>query len=92
MKTVPALSFLARLTDKIRPSDLLHSEHRSTVRLHIESFLTETGFDRLQFGRHIRTEINELREWLSEAKELSVDALTEICGMFHISIGELVAE
>lgn len=92
MKTENSLSFLGRLLDKVRPADLLQSEHRLALRARIEHLLTETGLDRLQFGNHIRAELNELRGWLSGTRDLTLEALTEICALFHISIGDLVTE
>jgi DNA-binding Xre family transcriptional regulator len=92
MKTVNTSTFLGRLLDKVRPADLLHTENRSALRARIDQVLTETGLDRLQFGKQIRLELNELRGWLSGASDLTVEALTEICAILHISIGDLVTE
>lgn len=83
---------LKNLLDKIRPADLMHNENRLAFRSRIENLLAETGLDRIQFGKQVRTELNDLRSWLSGAKELTVEALTEICAILHISIGDLVTE
>jgi hypothetical protein len=92
MRTDNSLTFLGRLLDKVRPADLLHGEHRLALSARIEHLLTETGLNRLQFGNRIRAELNELRGWLSGSRDLTLETLTEICGLFHISIGDLVAE
>lgn len=92
MKTENSLTFLGRLLDKVRPADLLHNEHRLALGARIEHLLAETGLNRLQFGHHIRTEMNELRGWLSGTRDLTLETLTEICGLLHISIGDLVTE
>jgi DNA-binding Xre family transcriptional regulator len=92
MRTENSLTFLGRLLDKVRPSDLLQREHRLALGARIEHLLTETGLNRLQFGNHIRVEMNELRGWLSGTRDLTLETLTEICGLFHISIGDLVTE
>jgi len=92
MKTGNGLTFLGRLLDKVCPGDLLRSEHRLALGARIEHLLAETGLNRLQFGNHIRLEINELRGWLSGTRDLTLETLTEICGLFYISIGDLVSE
>ena len=92
MKTEKTSALLVRLVAHLRPKDLLLSEHRSALRERIEALRIEKGWDNLQFGRYIRTELNELRGWLSGARELTVDSLTEICALFHISLGDLVRE
>lgn len=92
MRTEQTSALLILLVAHLRPKDLLLSEHRLALRERIESMRKERGWDSLQFGRYIRLELNELRSWLSGARELSLDALTEICVLFHISIGELVQE
>ena len=86
------LTFLGRLLDKVCAADLLHRENRLALGTRIENLLTETGLDRLQFGNRIRAELNELRSWLSGTRDLSLEALTEICALLHISVGELVTE
>jgi hypothetical protein len=92
MKTEKTSALLVRLVAHLRPKDLLLSEHRIALRERIESLRKEKGWDSLQFGRYIRMELNELRQWLSGARELTVDSLTEICVMFHISLGDLLVE
>ena len=92
METANRLTFLGRLLDKICAADLLHSEHRSALNTRIAHLLAETGLDPLQFGNHIRVEMNELRVWLSGTRDLTVETLSEICGLFHISMGDLVNE
>ena len=92
MRTENSLTFLGRLLDKVRPADLLHSEHRLALGSKIERLLTETGLNRSEFGNRIRRELNELRGWLSGTRDLTVETLTEICTLFHISIGDLVTE
>jgi DNA-binding Xre family transcriptional regulator len=92
MKTGNSLTFLGRLLDKVCAADLLQKEHRFALGARIEHLLTETGLNRLQFGNHIRSEINELRNWLSGTRGLTLEALTEICALLHISLGELVNE
>jgi len=92
MKTGNGLTFLGRLLDKVCAADLLHTEHRLALGARIEHLLAETGWNRLQFGDHIRAEMNELRGWLSGTRDLTLEALTEICALFHISIGDLVTE
>jgi hypothetical protein len=92
MKTENSLTFLGRLLEKVRPVDLLHSEHRLALGARVEHLLAETGLNRLQFGNHIRKELDELRGWLSGTRDLTVEALTEICVLLHISLGELVTE
>ncbi|MBD1365151.1 helix-turn-helix transcriptional regulator [Mucilaginibacter sp. ZT4R22] len=92
MKTGNGLTFLGRLLDKVCAADLLHSEHRLALGARIEHLLAETGLNRMQFGNHIRVEMNELRGWLSGTRDLTLETLTEICALFHISIGDLVTE
>ena len=92
MKTGNSLPFLGRLLDKVCAADLLHREHRLAFGTHIEYFLIETGWNRMQFGNHVRAEMNELRGWLSGTRDLTLEALTEICALLHISIGDLVTE
>ena len=92
MKTENSLTLIGRLLDQLRPADLLQSEHRSALSIRIEQLLTETGLNRSQFGNHIRMEMNELRVWLSGTRDLTLERLTEICRLFHISISDLVAE
>lgn len=83
---------MGRLLDKVCAADLLHREHRLVLGARIEHLLTETGLNRLQIGNHIRAEIDELRGWLSGTRDLTLEALTEICDLLHISLGELVTE
>ncbi|MCQ6959172.1 helix-turn-helix domain-containing protein [Mucilaginibacter aquariorum] len=92
MNTENSMTFLGRLLDQLRPADLLQSEQRSALSVRIEQLLAETGLNRSQFGNHIRVEMNELRVWLSGTRDLTLERLTEICRLFHISIGDLVAE
>ncbi|EHQ29633.1 helix-turn-helix domain-containing protein [Mucilaginibacter paludis] len=92
MRTENSLTLLGRLLDKVCASDLLHREHRLALAARIEHLLTETGLNRLQFGNYIRVEMNELRGWLSGTRDLTLETLTEICALFHISIGDLLAE
>lgn len=92
MKTEYSSTFLGKLLDKIHPSDLLHKEHRLALRSRIEHMLEETGLDRLQFGSRVRTELQELRSWLSGTRDLTIETLSEICGILHISLGDLVTE
>jgi len=92
MKTENTSTLLGHLLDKIRPSDLLHNENRLALRSRIENLRAETGLDGKQFGSRIRMELNDLRAWLSGTKELTLDALTEICGLFHITVGDLLVE
>jgi len=92
MKTENTSTLLGRLLDKMRPSDLLHNEHRLALRSRVESLRVEIGLDGKQFGSRIRMELNDLRAWLSGTKELTLDALTDICGSFHITVGDLLVE
>lgn len=92
MKTEKTSALLVSLVAQLRPSDLLQSEHRHTLRERIESLLVEKGWNKLQFGQYIRMELNHLRQWLSGTRELTAESLTEICGLFYISIGDLVQE
>lgn len=92
MKTEKTSALLVRLVAHLRPKDLLLSENRSVLLERIESLRVEEGWDNLQFGRYIRAELNELRGWLSGTRDLTLEALTEICALFHISIGDLVTE
>ena len=92
MKTGNGVTFLGHLLDKVCAADLLHREHRLALGVRIEQLLAETGLNRLQFRDHIRAELNELRGWLSGTRDLTMDALTEICALFHISISDLVTE
>jgi hypothetical protein len=91
MKTENA-TLLGRLLDRVRPADLLDSEHRLALRSRVEQVIEETGLNRYQFGARIRSELCELRTWLSDTRELTIETLTEICTMLHISLGDLVAE
>ena len=92
MRTEKTSALLIRVLAQLRPKDLLQSEHRRTLRERIETLRAEKGWDKPQFGRYIRTELNELRQWLSGARELTVESLVEICGLFHISISDLIRE
>ncbi|WP_448698258.1 hypothetical protein ACFGVR_15675 [Mucilaginibacter sp. AW1-3] len=92
MRTEKTSALLVRIVAQLRPRDLVLSEHRSALRERIETLRHEKGWDNLQFGRSMRMELNELRHWLSGARELTIESLTEICDMFYISIGDLVHE
>ncbi|OCX54356.1 hypothetical protein BEL04_08855 [Mucilaginibacter sp. PPCGB 2223] len=92
MKTEKTSALLVRIVAQLRPKDLLLSEHRAALRERIETLRHEKGWDNLQFGKSIKAELNELRHWLSGARELTTETLTEICGIFYISIGDLVHE
>ncbi|WDF81157.1 hypothetical protein PQ469_14190 [Mucilaginibacter sp. KACC 22773] len=92
MKTANGLTLLGRLLDKVCAADLLHREHRLVLGARIDHLFAETGLNRLQFGDRIRVEMNELLAWLSDTRDLTLETLTEICGLFHISIGDLVTE
>lgn len=92
MRTEKTSALLVRVVAQLRPNDLLLHEHRSALRDRIESLRLEKGWNRLQFGRYIRMEMNELRQWLSGTRDLTTESLAEICGLFHISIGHLVQE
>lgn len=92
MRTENGLTFLGRLLDKVCAADLLHKENRLALGARIEHLLAETGLNRLQFGNHMRVEMNELRGWLSGTRDLTLETLTEICALFQISVGDLVAE
>jgi len=92
MKTENNSTLLGRLLDKMRPADLLHNEHRLALRTRIETLRAETGLDGKQFGSRIHMELNDLRAWLSGTKELTLDALTDICGLLHITVGDLLVE
>ena len=86
------VTLLGRLLDKVRPSDLLHFEHRLALRSRVDQVIAESGLNRYQFGARIRSELCELRTWLSDTRELTIESLTEICGMLHITLGDLVSE
>ena len=92
MKTGNGVTLLGRLLDRVCAADLRHSENRLALGTRIEHLLAETGLNGLQFGNHIRAEMNELRVWLSGTRDLTLETLTEICHLFHISIGDLVTE
>ena len=92
MRTENTTTFLGQLLDKVRPSDLLHSEHRMALRKRIEHLLENTGLEPSQFGSHVRKELNDLRGWLSSTRSMTLETLTEICCILHISVGDLVAE
>jgi len=50
MKTENTSTLLGRLLDKMRPSDLLHNEHRLALRSRVESLRAEIGLDGRHFG------------------------------------------
>lgn len=92
MRTENNSALLLRILALLRPSDLLLNEHRATVGERIETLRREKGWDKLQFGQYIRTELNELCDWLAGTRELTAEFLTEICGLLYISLGDLVLE
>ncbi|PTQ93541.1 Cro/C1-type helix-turn-helix DNA-binding protein [Mucilaginibacter yixingensis] len=92
MKTENISSFFEHIFHKLNPSDLLHGEHRLAVADRVEHLLKETGLTRQQFGERIRTELHSVRDFLSGTRDMTLETLTEICSLLHISLGDLVIE
>jgi hypothetical protein len=92
MNTENKSTFLDRILDKLRPSDLQTQESRLAVKSRVEHILAETGLTAAELGSRIRKEIHGLRTWLSGTRDLTVEALQEFCQSLHISLGDLVLE
>ena len=92
MKTENPSTFLDRILDKLRPSDLHTQESRLAVKARVEHILAETGLTATELGSRIRKEIQSLRTWLSGTRDLTVENLNEFCLSLHISLGDLVLE
>ena len=92
MKTENPSTFLDRILDKLRPSDLHTQESRLAVKARVEHILSETGLTATELGSRIRKEIQSLRTWLSGTRDLTVENLNEFCLSLHISLGDLVLE
>lgn len=92
MKKENISSFFEHIFHKLNPSDLIHGEHRLAIAARVEYLLRETGLTRQQFGERIRTEVHCVREFLSGTRDLTLETLTEVCNLLHISLGDLVVE
>jgi len=92
MNTENKTTFLDRILDKLRPSDLHTQESRLAVKTRVEHILAETGLTAAELGSRIRKDIYSLRSWLSDTRELTVETLQEFCQSLHISLGDLVVE
>jgi DNA-binding Xre family transcriptional regulator len=92
MKTEIKSTFLDRILDKLRPSDLQTQESRLAIKDRVEHILTETGLTAAELGSRIRKDIHSLRSWLSGTRDLTVETLNEFCQSLHISLGDLVLE
>ncbi|MBS1531375.1 MAG: hypothetical protein JSU01_13800 [Bacteroidetes bacterium] len=92
MKTADQPTFLDRILDKLRPSDLHSQESRLAIKTRVESILAETGLTAGELGSRIRKEMYTLRTWLSDARDLTAETLSEFCHSLHISLGDLVLE
>ncbi|HVW15382.1 MAG TPA: hypothetical protein VHB54_16240 [Mucilaginibacter sp.] len=92
MKTEDQPTFLERILDKLRPSDLQSQESRLAIKARVENILAETGLTAGELGSRIRKEMYSLRTWLSGTRDLTVETLTEFCHSLHISLGDLVLE
>ena len=92
MNTENKSSFLDRILDKLRPSDLQTQESRLAVKRRVELLLAETGLTATELGSRIRKDIQSLRSWLSGTRDLTVETLQEFCQSLHISLGDLVVE
>jgi len=92
MKTENQLTFLDRILDKLRPSDLHTQESRLAVKARVEHILAETGLTAAELGSRIRKDMQSLRTWLSGTRDLTAEALQEFCQSLHISLGDLVLE
>jgi hypothetical protein len=92
MKKDNTNSFLDGLLTKLKPSDLANRENRQLLGSRIERLLHQTGWSYQQFGSYVRSEIRDIRAWMSDTHELTSETLTEICRMFHITLGDLVIE
>jgi len=92
MNTENKSTFLDRILDKLRPSDLQTQESRLAVKSRVEHILAETGLTATELGSRIRKDIHSLRTWLSGTRDLTVETLQEFCLSLHISLGDLVME
>jgi DNA-binding Xre family transcriptional regulator len=92
MRTENFSSFMEHILQKLNPSDLFVGEHRLAVVTRIDNLIGETGLSRQQFGDRVRLELHTVRGWLSGTADLTLDKLTEICQVLHISLGDLVVE
>jgi hypothetical protein len=92
MNTENKSTFLDRILDKLRPSDLQTQESRVAVKTRVELLLAETGLTATELGTRIRKDIHSLRSWLSGTRDLTVETLQEFCQSLHISLGDLVVE
>lgn len=92
MNTENKSTFLDRILDKLRPSDLQTPESRLAIKARVENILAETGLTAAELGSRIRKDILSLRTWLSGTRDLTVETLQEFCQSLHISLGDLVLE
>ncbi len=92
MKTENISSFMEHILQKLNPSDFFVGEHRLAIVTRIDNLINELGISRQQFGDCVRTELHTVRGWLSGTTDLTLDKLTEICQVLHISLGDLVVE
>ena len=92
MKTENQSTFLERILDKLRPSDLQNLESRLSIKARVEHILSETGLTATELSSRIRKDIHSLRTWLSGTRNLTIESLNEFCQLLHISLGDLVLE
>ncbi len=92
MKTENISSLVEQVVQRLKPSDLQVGENRLVITSQIDQIIEDKGWTKLQFGNFIRTEIVSIRTWLSDTRDFSMETLTEICQLFHISVGDLVVE
>lgn len=92
MKTENISSFMEHILQKLNPSDLFIGEHRLAVVTRIDTLIGEMGLSPQQFGDRVRLELHTVRGWLSGTADLTLDKLSDICQVLHISLGDLVVE
>jgi len=92
MNTENKSTFLDRILDKLRPSDLQTQESRLAIKNRVEHILAETGLTAAELGSRIRKDVHSLRTWLSGTRDLTVETLQEFCQSLHISLGDLILE
>jgi DNA-binding Xre family transcriptional regulator len=92
MKTDERTSILGVIIARLSPADIAHKENRLLIATRIEDMLRQNSWSRQHFAGLMRKEISLIRSWLGSTYDLTAEALTEICLLLNVSLGDLVAE
>jgi DNA-binding Xre family transcriptional regulator len=92
MKTDDRPSLLGVIIARLSPADMANKENRLLIATRIEDMLRQNCWTRQQFAGLMRKEISLIRSWLGGTYNLTAEALTEICQLLNVSLGDLVAE